>query len=94
MQTYITINDTIKHTDADGVIRWIPKDEGNIDYQVFLQHTETAADKTAQRVHDAEQAALDNAAQVKAEANATAKAALLARLGITADEAKLLLGGN
>jgi MOSC domain-containing protein YiiM len=29
---------------------------------------------------------------VEAEANATAKAALLARIGITADEAKLLLG--
>jgi hypothetical protein len=33
------------------------------------------------------------AARIKTtEANATAKAALLARLGITADEAKLLLG--
>jgi hypothetical protein len=32
--------------------------------------------------------------QAEAEATATAKAALLARLGITADEAKLLLGGN
>jgi hypothetical protein len=31
------------------------------------------------------------AAEAEAEANATAKAALLARLGITADEAKLLL---
>jgi len=30
----------------------------------------------------------------EAEATATQKAALLARLGITADEAKLLLGGN
>jgi len=34
------------------------------------------------------------AEQVEAEATATQKAALLARLGITADEAKLLLGGN
>jgi len=32
------------------------------------------------------------AEQVIAEANATSKAALLARLGITADEVKLLLG--
>lgn len=32
--------------------------------------------------------------QAEAEAKATAKAALLARLGITADEARLLLGGN
>jgi hypothetical protein len=31
-------------------------------------------------------------AELEAEANATAKAALLARLGITANEAKLLLG--
>jgi MOSC domain-containing protein YiiM len=30
--------------------------------------------------------------EAETEANATAKAALLARLGITADEAKLLLG--
>lgn len=30
----------------------------------------------------------------EAEAKATAKAALLARLGITAEEAQLLLGGN
>lgn len=31
---------------------------------------------------------------LEAEANATAKAALLAKLGITAEEAQLLLGGN
>ena len=32
--------------------------------------------------------------QAEAEAEATAKAALLDRLGITAEEAQLLLGGN
>jgi hypothetical protein len=32
--------------------------------------------------------------QAEAEAKATAKAALLERLGITAEEAQLLLGGN
>jgi len=43
--------------------------------------------------YEADQA--KNAAeQAEAEATATQKAALLARLGITADEAKLLLGGN
>ena len=38
----------------------------------------------------------DNAAtrQAEAEAKATAKAALLTKLGITAEEAQLLLGGN
>jgi hypothetical protein len=34
------------------------------------------------------------AAQAEAEAKATAKAALLDKLGITAEEAQLLLGGN
>ena len=33
-------------------------------------------------------------AQAEAEAKATAKAELLERLGITAEEAQLLLGGN
>jgi hypothetical protein len=33
-------------------------------------------------------------AKAEAEAKATAKAALLTRLGITAEEAQLLLGGN
>jgi hypothetical protein len=33
-------------------------------------------------------------AQAEAEARATAKAELLERLGITAEEAQLLLGGN
>jgi len=32
--------------------------------------------------------------KAEAQAKATAKAALLSRLGLTADEAKLLLGGN
>jgi hypothetical protein len=32
--------------------------------------------------------------QAEAEARATAKAALLERLGITAEEAQLLIGGN
>jgi hypothetical protein len=51
-------------------------------------------------MNDAEfaQYKIDQAAQIatkaEAEAKATAKAALLTRLGITADEAKLLLGGN
>ena len=44
--------------------------------------------------YEADQVANEQAravAKAEAEANATAKAALLARLGITADEAKLLL---
>ena len=37
---------------------------------------------------------LQNQEKAEAEARATARAALLARLGITEDEARLLLGGN
>lgn len=43
--------------------------------------------------YEAEQAAVAAQAQAKAEAEA-ARAALLAKLGITEEEAKLLLGGN
>jgi hypothetical protein len=43
--------------------------------------------------YEADQAA-QAAAQAEAEAKAIAKAALLTRLGITAEEAQLLLGGN
>lgn len=54
---------------------------------------ELTAEEVAQREADAvayaEQKVLDDAAAAKA---ATDKAALLAKLGITADEAKLLLG--
>jgi hypothetical protein len=42
----------------------------------------------------AEAKAKDDALQAEAEAKAQAKAALLTRLGITAEEAQLLLGGN
>ena len=54
---------------------------------------ELTADEVAQREADAvayaEQKVLDDAADAKA---ATDKASLLAKLGITADEAKLLIG--
>jgi hypothetical protein len=43
--------------------------------------------------YEADQA-LQATAQAEAEAKAQAKAALLTRLGITAEEAQLLLGGN
>ncbi len=43
--------------------------------------------------YEADQAA-QATAQAEAEAKATAKAALLERLGITAEEAQLLIGGN
>lgn len=50
----------------------------------------TQAEPTAKEI-EAGWIAYQAAQEVQAEANATAKAALLDRLGITADEAKLLL---
>jgi hypothetical protein len=55
--------------------------------ETITERDETAAE-TKERLDHAKAVA---AAQAEAEANATAKASLLARLGITADEAKLLL---
>lgn len=42
----------------------------------------------------AKQAELDSLQQAKQSESAAARAALLAKLGITEEEAKLLLGGN
>lgn len=52
---------------------------------------DATADEIAQIELDAANA---QAKKVAAEAKATARQALLDKLGITADEAKLLLGGN
>ena len=52
---------------------------------------DATADEIAQMEIDAANA---EARKAEAEAKATAKAALLERLGITAEEAQLLLGGN
>ena len=51
----------------------------------------TAAEIAANEAAAAQAAAAAHEAEVKAAADAEAKAALLAKLGITADEAKLLL---
>jgi hypothetical protein len=50
----------------------------------------TKAEKDQQKVDEADYAAL----KAEAEAKATAKAALLTKLGLSAEEAQLLLGGN
>ena len=54
------------------------------------EREETAAEKKERETFIAKQAEL----AAEAEAKAQAKAQLLDKLGITADEAKLLLGGN
>ena len=51
----------------------------------------TKDELTQQKIDEANSLAEKAAQQAEAEAQATAKAALLDRLGITADEAKLLL---
>jgi hypothetical protein len=54
---------------------------------------ETLRNYTAKEIAEVEKAIADNEAKVKAEAaKAKAKAALLDKLGITEDEARLLLG--
>ena len=55
--------------------------------ETITERDETAAEKKAREEFAKEVATR----QVEAEAKATAKAAILARLGITEDEAKLLL---
>ena len=53
----------------------------------FTERDETATEQSAREAREAEIAAQ----QAEAEAKATAKAALLTQLGITAEQAKLLL---
>ena len=59
----------------------------------------TKVEYTPEQIEQAEKEGAEmqiklDAAIAEAEAKATAKAALLTRLGITAEEAQLLLGGN
>jgi hypothetical protein len=56
----------------------------------FTERDETATEKKIREKREADFIE----AQAEAEAKAIARAALLTRLGITAEEAQLLLGGN
>ena len=58
--------------------------------ETITEREETAAEKKAREKLEADYALR----QAEAEARETAKAAILDRLGLTADEAKLILGGN
>jgi len=58
--------------------------------EIITERDETAAETKARLDYAAEIAAL----QAEAEAKATARQAVLDRLGLTAEEAQLLLGGN
>jgi hypothetical protein len=62
----------------------------NVETDEVIDREMTAAEFKIYELDKAERAAK----QAEAEAKATAKAALLTRLGITAEEAQLLLGGN
>ena len=55
--------------------------------ETITERDETTAERTAREAAEAEQLVR----QAEAEAKATAKAALLTQLGITAEQAKLLL---
>ena len=65
--------------------------EINCETGEVIERPLTAEELAAQATAAAEAAAAAHEAEVKAAADAEAKAALLAKLGITADEAKLLL---
>jgi hypothetical protein len=58
--------------------------------ETITERDETAAEQTKREAREAEFAT----AQAEAEAKATARQAVLDRLGLTAEEAQLLLGGN
>ena len=55
--------------------------------ETITERDETAAEQSAREAREAERATQ----QAEAEAKATARQAILDRLGLTADEAKLLL---
>ena len=69
----------IEHNTATGEVKEIP-----------LTATEIEAIKILQKEADE----INAKAKAEAESKAAAKAALLNKLGITAEEAQLLLGGN
>jgi len=58
--------------------------------ETIVERDESAAEKKAREKAEADYVLT----QAEAEAKATARAALLTKLGITAEEAQLLLGGN
>ena len=58
--------------------------------ETIVEREETAAEKKAREKFEADIAK----AQAEAEAKAAARQTLLNKLGITAEEAQLLLGGN
>ena len=59
------------------------------------EETITERNETAQEKKDREARLIEMAArQAEAQAKATARQAVLDRLGLTAEEAQLLLGGN
>jgi hypothetical protein len=62
------------------------------DYDGYVVMPKTEYDKTIDNWADNELAELSK--QAEAEAKATARQAILDRLGLTAEEAQLLLGGN
>ena len=58
--------------------------------ETITEREETASEIKAREAHEKETAKREAEAEVRAKA----KAELLAKLGITAEEAQLLLGGN
>jgi hypothetical protein len=66
----------------------------NIETNEVIDREMNDQEFAAYQANQAAEAATETAKQAEAESKAAAKAALLTKLGITAEEAQLLLGGN
>ena len=66
----------------------------NVETGEVIERPLNAEEIAQQKIDEANIAAAKAIVDAELEAKATAKAALLNKLGITADEAQLLLGGN
>ncbi len=66
----------------------------NVETGEITERALNAVELAQQKIDEADESAEKTKRQAEAQAKAQAKAELLERLGITADEAKLLLGGN
>ena len=73
--------------------KWV-KTEHNVETGEIIETPLTAEEIADIQARQAEAAKIQVEEEAELAAKAEARAALLAKLGITADEAKLLLGGN
>lgn len=66
----------------------------NCETNEIVERELNKAEKDQEKIDNARNLELLNAAKTEAEAKAAQRQALLSRLGITEEEARILLGGN